>query len=634
MKAFLKAVLTVAAFTMNLSVVPMENVQVLFACNTHVPVTVLKIILSLYHPEMIWLVVLVLLYWFYKNKAAELQTSSAAVRAIAMLFSFFMVAGYSYLKTNTLTMLWADSAQVIKTILAFAGYAVFFDSAILWLYRKVDGGLTALKAPKSEVGIWQKGWERSPMLLPFAVLVLFWLPKLLAFYPGLFLGDTGDQMQQYYGVGGSYLHLISEDVVLTNHHPVLHTLWMGACAEIGTALFGSQNLGFFLYTVTQYLICALVIAYSVKRLRVHRVSVKILWGIVLFYGLIPWYSTYAVFATKDVIYSCFLLLYIVALLECVYSGKGAFTNSSKCILVGVAAFGLCMFKSNGIYTIVLTIPVLLWKYRSCWKRFLCIFIPVILLFVCWKCFVLPAFQITDGSIREAFSIPFQQTARYVRDYPQDVTGEERKAISAILDYDSLAERYNPVKSDYVKETYHQEATSADLLQYFKVWFLMFWKHPLVYLEATMNNAYGYFYFGEAPLRENFYFFSDSEMCMLILNNNYSDIFEFSHRYSPLIVGIRNIVLTYSEIFHNVPVLTVFMTAAFYSWVLVLLLGWIGLKKQKKVMIGVWPVVITLLITIAGPCNGIYYFRYMYPIAYCLPILLGWLTIPQTTETAQ
>lgn len=468
-------------------------------------------------------------------------------------------------------------------------------------------------------------------MLPFVSLVLFWLPKLIAFYPGLFLGDTGDQMQQYYGVGGSYLHLISEDVVLTNHHPVLHTLWMGICTSIGTALFGSQNLGFFIYTASQFLICAFAAAYGMKGLYRRHVPVKVLLGILLFYGLIPWYSTYAVFATKDVIYSCFLLLYMVTLLECLYCDEGFFASGKKCVILGVAAFGLCMFKANGIYTIVLTALVLFWKYRRRLKRLLFIFLPVFVLFAGWKNLVLPAFQITDGSIREAFSIPFQQTARYVRDYSDEVTEEERSAISAVLDYERLAEIYSPIKSDYVKETYNQEATTEELLQYFKVWFQMFWKHPGVYLEATMNNTYGYFYFGQAPLRENYYLFSDSEMCMVILNTNYEDVFTLSHRYSPFFAGIRTAVLAYVEIFNNIPVLTVFMTAAFYSWVLILMLGRAISKKHSKLLVGTVPLIVTMLITIAGPCNGIYYFRYMYSIAYCLPILFGWQIFVEKNE---
>ena len=48
-----------------------------------------------------------------------------------------------------------------------------------------------------------------------------------------------------------------------------------------------------------------------------------------------------------------------------------------------------------------------------------------------------------------------------------MTPEEKEAISAILDYDNLAERYNPNLSDPVKATYNTDAGTDELLAYFR-----------------------------------------------------------------------------------------------------------------------------------------------------------------------
>lgn len=100
--------------------------------------------------------------------------------------------------------------------------------------------------------------------------------------------------------------------------------------------------------------------------------------------------------------------------------------------------------------------------------------------------------VEPGSVKEMLSVPFQQTARYLKEYPDDVTSKERKAINKILDYDKLAEIYQPDRSDNVKDTYKNK--KGGLKRYFRqAWLPMFFKHPDAYFEATLENTYGYYY---------------------------------------------------------------------------------------------------------------------------------------------
>lgn len=71
-----------------------------------------------------------------------------------------------------------------------------------------------------------------------------------------------------------------------------------------------------------------------------------------------------------------------------------------------------------------------------------------------------------------FSLPFQQTACYVRDYRAEVTEEEKQAIKNVLDYNSLIEIYLEVTADPVKTAYHAK-NSKELMEYFAVWVRQF-----------------------------------------------------------------------------------------------------------------------------------------------------------------
>ena len=110
--------------------------------------------------------------------------------------------------------------------------------------------------------------------------------------------------------------------------------------------------------------------------------------------------------------------------------------------------------------------------------------------------LLPALKISPGSDREWMGFFYQQTARYVRDYPDEVTVQEWEAIDGVLEYDKLAEAYNPITSDPVKfDAYRSEQTWKERKAYFKAWFQQFLKHPGVYVEASINGCYGFFYPG-------------------------------------------------------------------------------------------------------------------------------------------
>lgn len=133
-----KAVIVMIAFAMDMSETPVEEVRVLTSSNNQFLITFLEIVLSLYHPEILWVFVFFALYMlFRKGNEIVLTKGRSTSRVLSFLFAFFMIAGNSYLRVNSLSSLWFNSAQIIKTILAFGGLSVFFCTII-----RVGGGKT------------------------------------------------------------------------------------------------------------------------------------------------------------------------------------------------------------------------------------------------------------------------------------------------------------------------------------------------------------------------------------------------------------------------------------------------------------------------------------------------------------
>ena len=209
------------------------------------------------------------------------------------------------------------------------------------------------------------------------------------------------------------------------------------------------------------------------------------------------------------------------------------------------------------------------------------------------------------------SIPFQQTARYIKEYPDEVTLKEKNVINAVLSYDGIKENYNPEISDFVKNTFREESEDK-LSEYFKIWFEMFLKHPMVYVEATLNNTFAYYYpFYNQNVLGNYQFYIKEAP----VATGYFDI----HYIMP--VKIRTTVTEYVQTWNKIPGISQIVNSGFYTWILLLLVGYlIYTKRIKGILLLIGPA-INILVCIASPVNGL--LRYAFPLMACTPLLIYW-----------
>ena len=112
--------------------------------------------------------------------------------------------------------------------------------------------------------------------------------------------------------------------------------------------------------------------------------------------------------------------------------------------------------------------------------------------------VFPVLDVVPGGKQEILGTVFQQTARYVAVYGGQVTSAQRDAIDAVLNYDSLAERYNPRWADPVKYDFVHGATEAEWREYARVWAEQGLTHPWTYVEATIAPIIGFLSPTEGP----------------------------------------------------------------------------------------------------------------------------------------
>ncbi|MBR1777340.1 MAG: hypothetical protein IJ752_01990 [Alphaproteobacteria bacterium] len=222
-------------------------------------------------------------------------------------------------------------------------------------------------------------------------------------------------------------------------------------------------------------------------------------------------------------------------------------------------------------------------------------------------YIFPLYGYDKVSKKEALSIPFQQTARYLKKYPEDLSAEERKIIEEVLDISKMTKKYSPFNADFTKSAYkikNDPNENKKLAAYLKTTVKMFFRHPLTALQATMANSFGYYAF--TP-----YF---------IIEQKEPFDRQLYTAYPKSTQPLRDFLETFYQDKTVSSLLYTGLRPPVYTWLLVLLgLSFISIKRSKHLLLLV-PSAMSVLICIASPINGL--LRYMLPVIMSMPIVFS------------
>lgn len=540
-----------------------------------------------------------LIAFFYKF--SDKKYKNKVIYFLSSIFSLLLIFGYSYDVVGKATLVTGSIGLIIFSILKFISLFHLFNISLNLLYQSI----LKLSIKEHKPVSWlAKKFNDHPFVFSFIFIIISYLPYIIAYYPAILGYDPANQIKEVMGMHTRYMDsvvLLDPNMTLTNFNPLLHTLILGNCFKLGYNI-GNVNLGLFLYSIIQIVTLVSILAYSIKYMKKEGVPSKLLYITLGIYAFVPVFPFYAMSTVKDTFFSAFILLYIIKLYDIIKNKQ----TTKQYISLFIIALLVILFRNNGIYTVMLSMPFLLIWLKDKRKQILTVIICLLACHIGYGKVLLPSLKISNTSIREMLSIPFQQTARVVKYRGDKITEEEKEAIDKILIYDTLAERYDPVLSDPVKNKYNKEATNEELMEYFKVWFNQFFKYPVDYIDATINNVYGYFY----PNTSKWYFY-----------HGYNSKLEeagFDYHYNN-IDGLRGVLSSYGYHFPYIPVIGMYLNIGFIVWVYFILLGYLIINKNSKYIPVILPALSLILVCIAGPANT--YFRYAQPFIFSLPVVL-------------
>lgn len=536
---------------------------------------------------------------------------------LALLFSFFMVFGYSYYKINSWDMIFENTFQLFKATIVFIGYYILFRAIINYLFDILFPKISTSKLKETTNKVYNFIFIKHSFIMPVVIILICWLPYLIAYYPGILGADQSNQIKQFLGYdipewsASNSTKLIDENVKITNHHPVLHTIGIGLCAKLGLAI-GNVNFGIFIFTLMQYILLGIALANIINFMKKLKVPYWIKVLSLLLFALSPTIAVCSVQVNKDVIFASLIILYVIRLYELIKSSNNKKLTIKSCIGIIILSLLVCLFRNNGIYAIVLSLPFVAIIDKLNRKQILISSITVLIIYQLIISVILPLFKIPNSGVREMLSVPFQQTARYVKEHGDEVTEEEKQIIDKILDYDTLVERYDPLLSDPVKRDYNKNATTEDLINYFKVWFAQFLKHPTTYIQATMNNVYGYFY-PETNLRQyNYYMVNSIE--------DINEIENFDYGYIDELQGERHFIKGIASIITKFPGISWTMNIAFNVWLIMIIFVYLIYSKKNRYIIYLLPFISIILVCILSPVNAAY--RYSISFIFGMPLTVA------------
>ena len=611
----LLSIFTAAAFNMDMEIVSDEFMSQITNSQTHIAQLLYRLAYSVKAPGISGLLFVLFCFVLYKYSASlgRMRTEEKVLGVLMALTCLFGRAFYQY---NSTVVLVTGFVQMVKTAVMLAGMLLFFPHFVKAVRQYVPSHFR-----------FQGGFDMASLVwyrrVVWGILLAVWTIHLIAYFLGMFMGDTEDIVYMAYNLRTGLVdtvNLISEDVLVVDHHSVLYTVILGAFVKLGRLAFHSENIGIFLYTVCQMLFTAWVLAYALYKLKCYRVGAWFRTAILLFFSLFPWIPRYAIMATKDTLFADFMMLYLLLVIDIVEQNKEQDSKIKRQQLAGIILYAVLIFllRKNGLYMVILSLPFLIMMNKKWAKSIIIALVCIFAVKFVYTNVILPAAKIPDGSVSAALSIPLQQTSRYLKYHADEVTQEERAAINAVANVDALPKVYWPDRSDWAKASWRKDATGEDIRNYFITWAKMLVKHPLTYVAATANNYYAYFY----PVVTDLYDFeraSDGG----IASANAEGYFAFKASDSRISMSLREFLRLFDAMLMNIPFVNLLCTSAIYIWLLILSWTQSLVGRDRKLLMAVIPMLMLMLTILSGPCNGNIYHRFTYPVAMCMPVIAAY-----------
>lgn len=551
------------------------------------------------YTNSIWTVVLLVGYFYALSKIVgntEWREQIFPHLRIGFLFCFLfigaMVAGVQLDAYGRVDF--SNIMNYVSVLVIAIGGAPF----IAWLFFKLQNKNQYVKTEKID-----KKYFAGTMLL----LMLAYIPVLLAVWPGFFSYDA--EMETYMVFTDKY----------SAHHPIAHVVLLGWIMKIMYKIIPSYNVGIAVYLLLQMLVVSFCFTYMLAYLKRIGVQKWIVNAGMAFLALFPTVSMFVCCTTKDVYFSAGLVLLSVLLLEMVQEEDVFWKSRKKKYLFVAALLLILLFRNNGLYALLVFLPIFVWVCRKYWKKWLLLLGFTALFFVIFQTALHGIFHVKPGPKAEMLCVPMQQLARAHQEAKECFSQEELEVMYTLIP-EVILQNYKPKLADSVKVNFLEDNFKAEPQKYIDLWVRIGLKRPDIYINSFLMNTYGFWYpdtiidaytgvkLADSFCGESSYFFFETERPGM--------------RHSlipPLEEFYRKISL---EIYQQkVPALSMLFSMGFWKWVYLFMLAFLWKTGCRKQCFAFVPMMLVYCTVLLGPTAIIRYVLYFF---FAVPLVLALL----------
>lgn len=506
----------------------------------------------------------------------------------------------------TLSIVWG------KNLVAYGATQIFHVRTILLSVCLCPFAVTAMKLfftfhvqlPGKEH---KTGDDKKIFFLCWILIVLSYIPILLAFYPGIASYDVHGQLEQAF-----------------NHeynlkHPWIHTEFMGVVIRMGHGLTGNWSFGIFAHSLAQTAVMTGVFSYLCTWIYKFSKSKIVFAASLLFYMALPIHPLLAITTTKDTMFSAGVSLVVVKLLELGQEDADAvFHKKKQAIVLTLLFFLMLIFRNNAMYAVLLWMPLLLLyivrRRREGNGAVMIVSLTLaILLTVPYEYAIYNYAHAEKGPEKEKYSVPIQQMARVYNEFLEELPEQEKETLEALFHSgaETLVE-YEARKADVVKERLEQDILVNNWKDYCDLWMKWAGRYPVTYFDAWMNLINGYFCFDdEIPDQQTYRTYIE-------IRCSVQDLMDIG--FESKIPGLFDLYYDWFEQggCQKVPFLSVLCQLAFYDWALILTAAYLWQKKRYHFLLPLALLLALLMTNLLGPVAIL---RYIYPVVVCFPLLV-------------
>lgn len=470
--------------------------------------------------------------------------------------------------------------------------------------------------------------------ISFAVIAAAWFPCWLAYYPANYSYDGEPQLIQY------------TTGVFNSHHPLLHTILLGRCYNLGVFLkaHGIPVDGMAVYSALQALFLAYAYASAVRFAAKRGASKAGIVTMLLWFALFPVHPVMAVTTTKDIFFTAFAVLFLLRLSDILIPASPDSDERKEMagsrarilfflqrVLLGFDGVMMTLFRKNGLYMMLLLLAFLVIsaaaaavslkrgrKDSVCLSAMAVFLLVMILVYKGTDAYLIKITNAGKGEAAEALSLPLQQIARAYKSGGNSLKEDDLNDVEKYISEFGL-NQYRPSISDGVKQYFNNEEYAENRSEFFKVWLRIGIESPGAYAAAFLYQTMGAWYPDDVSHLEVYRDWWRNRVCYIVTDAEPVFVaYDFVERdnFAPAVRSFYEAICT-DCVYRKIPLVKYLFSPLLWCLGAFMLPIALLVRKRKRAFLVSVPVFGELVMIFLGPCV---ISRYIYPFMGLLPVL--------------